>query len=61
MMNLTRMLSRIKGDYSRKAMQREIGEELNKLCPEYEEEIYKCPRCVRQLRDKLLSGTFIKA
>ena len=34
----------------------EIGNELNEICPVEGEEKYKCPRCVRQIRDRLLTG-----
>jgi len=33
----------------------EIANRLNDPCPQSGEEIYKCPRCVRQLRDELLA------
>ena len=37
----------------RKDERKKIADILDSSCPEYGEEIYKCPRCVRQLRDKL--------
>jgi rubrerythrin len=37
-------------------IRREIGHRLNEPCPQSKEEIYKCPRCVRQLRDELLKN-----
>jgi len=48
-------------EQAKQAVAREVADYLDAPCPNDGEQIYKCPRCVRQLRDKLRSGSFFKS